>query len=356
MRLSGRTLSLTAAVSPRHRRRGMASSAASLAPPSMRAAVTVDEVDRDLYVGRAERLWVPPGLPTVFGGQIAACAAMAAQLSTPPDLALASLHSYFLAPGLPDRDVVYKVARIRDGRSFATRSVQAVQGGQPIFSAEVQFHVREDPGGELGHQEHPPSVPPPDSLPSLRETYARLAADLRVPPTQLALLKQLVDAPFPVDFRPCDAGWDPLAAAPQSPPARRRMWMRCTELLHADDAHVRRASIIYQSDWLLASTMLLPHGLHFASDRVGLMTSLDHVIHFAAGDPPCGWLLHDMESPLLRGARGINVGRIFSQSGLLAAHCVQEALVRLRSWRGQGTREPRPAADAAQGGGAPPAG
>jgi acyl-CoA thioesterase-2 len=256
---------------------------------------------------------------------------------------LHSMHSYFLLPGDGTRNIVYHVSRLRDGGSFCTRDVKAVQDGRAIFGAELSFH-KSEPGG-LEHQAAMPEAPAPEGLASLQQIYAALLNDPRLPPPAVALVRRYVNAPFPVEIRPC-AGWDPLRSS-RVTPARQLVWMRVTEALGCPAAarDLHRSAVAFASDWSLASTMLLPHGLHYAHPSIAMIASLDHVLHYAADTDFAadGWLLYEMESPLLKGARGVNLGRIYTRDGRLIVCCLQEALVRMRG----------AAAAAAAGSGAP---
>lgn len=318
----------------------------------MRAALALEEIDTDIYRQRHENLWVPPMRRSVFGGQIAAGAMRAAQLSAGDaehsGMTVASLHSYFLSRGDPARDIVYKVSRLRTGKSFSTRSVVAVQHGQAIFGAEVQLH-RTEPGGPE-HQSEAPAAPDPDTLPSLRDLYRSMLAVPKIKSAHGNLILKYIEAPFPVDIKLCaPQQWNPLQPK-RVWPAKQMVWMRCTEAL-GDDANLHQSAVTYASDWSLASTMLLPHSISFASSRVAMIASLDHVMHWAgnAAFRADEWLLFDLESPLLHGARGLNIGRIFTRDGRLVAHCLQEAVVRMRD----DAPAPAAAAGAAAPGGVP---
>ena len=275
--------------------------------------------------------------------------------------------------------IIYRVTRLRDGKSFATRSVVATQHGKAIFSAgesqlatepvatsaltlqlaavisshiacshfrlllpcraEIQYHIGEE--SVISHQCKMPVVPPPESLPNMQEHYKRVMSDPRLHPSVAPRIEKYLHAPFPIDVRPCKAV-DYFSPVPQED-ARTQVWLRCTEDLgpavtaNVATQHAERflhtAAVTYASDWSLASTMLLPHGLNFGSTRLSMIASLDHVLYFAAGVTfrADEWMLFDLESPVLRGARGLNIGRIFTRDGILIATCIQEALVRVRT-------------------------
>jgi len=241
----------------------------------MTRALTLEELDRDLYRSPADVLWTPPAGRSVFGGQIAAAALRAATLSLDDahaGFSISSLHSYFLLGGDHNRPIVYRVTRLRDGRSFSTRSVTATQGGQAIFAAEVQFHREEGTPDSLEHQvDFPAGVPPPESLPSMQENLKAYLADPRLRKEMVPFVTKYIQAPFPMDIRPLSPV-DPFGPVPV-PSARQLVWMRCTEALGpaetgkrvGAESFLHTAAITYASDWSLASTMMLPHGLAYGA-------------------------------------------------------------------------------------------
>jgi acyl-CoA thioesterase-2 len=262
----------------------------------MTRALTLEELDRDLYRAPAEVLWKPPAGRAVYGGQIAALSLRAAYQTLSTEHAgftLSSFHSYFLLPGDPTRPIVLRVQRLRDGRSFCTRSVVATQAGEAIYNAEVQFH-RSEPS-TLEHQvDMPADVPAPETLSSMQENVQRYLSDPRLPKQYVPFLLKYANAPFPVDIRPCKPV-DPFA--PQRVvPARQLVWMRCTEDLGppvssgsaeagSAEAFLHTSAITYASDWSLASTMMLPHGLTYHSPRVAMVASLDHCLWWTPDTP-----------------------------------------------------------------------
>lgn len=231
----------------------------------MTRALTLEELDVDLYRTPAEVLWTPPNGRSVYGGQIAANALRAATLSLDESHAgfgIASFHSYFLLGGDHTRPIIFRVLRLRDGRSFSTRSVVASQGGKAIFSAEVQFHREESE--DLEHQvAFPVNVPPPESLSSVTQLMQRVLDDPRLREQQRPLVERYLRAPFPVDVRPT-APQDPFAPSRVNP-ARQLLWLRCTEDLgppaasgdpaaaaSAAERFLHTAAITYASDWRCA--------------------------------------------------------------------------------------------------------
>jgi acyl-CoA thioesterase II len=347
----------------------------------MTRALELEEIEPGLYRQPASALWVPPGAKGVFGGQILGGAMSAAHRTLAPsvDFPLHSMHAYFLLSGNATKPILYRVNRLRDGRSFATRSVTALQDGTPIFEAQLSYHRVEGAtapaagvGGstEISHQIDMPAAPHPDTLPSMTDTLHSLLADPRLQPAYVPLVRKSLEAPFPIDVRPV-AARDVFNPQPVWP-ARQLAWMRCTEPLAAGNADLHRSVLAYASDWSLASSSLLPYRLTFASPRVTHMASLDHCLYYhavaaqggGAGFRADQWMLYEMESPVARGARGLNLGRIWAPApaalsagapggaagggaplvsgagGLLLASCVQEGLYRVRP--------PQPAASTAQ--------
>jgi acyl-CoA thioesterase-2 len=247
----------------------------------------------------------------VFGGQVAAQAVVAASRTV--DLGrIHSLHSYFLRLGDPTIPILYTVDRIRDGRTFATRRVVAIQHGQAIFNLACSFHVDEE---GLDHSDAMPDVPGPHELPELGQLSAELSPG--------SPLKFLEDSGLDVRF----VGGPPWTRK-EVPQAREAVWMRTRERL-GDDPVVHLAIVTFSSDLILLPTILQRHGIsawrsgHFAA-------SIDHCMWFHHPIRADEWLLYDAESPAAHGARGLSLGSIYDERGLLVASIAQEGLVRKR--------------------------
>jgi len=252
----------------------------------------------------------------VFGGQVAAQALMAAgrtvEVGRPH-----SLHAYFLRPGDPTVPILYEVDRIRDGRSFTTRRVVAIQHGRAIFNMSASFHVAE-PGPE--HQEPMPAVPPPESVePEL--DLIRGIAD-RIPESLRAVLTQ----DRPLDFRPVDPV-DPFS--PSARPPLKYMWVRAQGRL-PDETLSHQAVLAYASDYGLLATALLPHALSIRTPGLQVAT-LDHAVWFHRPFRADEWLLIAMDSPAAYGARGFARASVFTRDGRLVASLAQEGLTRVRA-------------------------
>ncbi|MBD0865326.1 MAG: acyl-CoA thioesterase II [Rhodobacteraceae bacterium] len=249
----------------------------------------------------------------IFGGQVIAQALMAAY-RTVPDRLCHSLHAYFIRPGTPDAPVTYSVDRARDGGSFTTRRVVALQHGQQIFNMSASFHVAED-GWDY---EHPmPVVEGPDKL--LERSKVRPQTVSRIPERYHADFLR----PRPIEIREV-APRDPFAPEPQSDV--NHMWFRMGGAKGADP-HMQHCLLAYASDMNLLSSGLRPHGLTWFQDKV-MSASLDHAMWFHRPTHFDGWHLYAMDAPFTGGARAFNRGKIFSRDGHLVASVAQEGLMR----------------------------
>jgi acyl-CoA thioesterase-2 len=249
----------------------------------------------------------------VFGGQVAGQALVAAARTVPADRPVHSLHAYFLRPGDPTVPILYEVDRIRDGRSFTTRRVVAIQHGRAIFNLAASFHCPE-PG--LDYQTPPPAAPRPEQVPSFTERYAEHADRLG----------DWISRPRPIDVRHVDAP-PPFETRPAS--ARQLVWLRADGTL-PDDPVLHACILTYASDMTLLDTSLLPHELAFREGRL-MMASLDHAMWFHRPFRADDWLLYDQDTPSSSGARGLARGSLYTADGALAVSVVQEGLIRVLS-------------------------
>ena len=258
----------------------------------------------------------------VYGGQVLAQALVAAGRTVERDMAREgapndgrrchSLHAYFLLPGDVGAPIVYDVETLRDGGSFSTRRVTAIQHGRPIFNASLSFH-RPEKGPE--HQSDPaPGAPAPGGLASEPELAERFA----VPEPVRAILTR----DRPIDFRPVDPA-DPFAG--EARPARSATWLRAAGAM-PDDPLLHQALFAYASDWGLLGTATQPHG-QSVFDGTIQAASLDHAVWFHRPFRADGWLLYAMEAPTAYGARGFARGAAYAD-GVLVASTAQEGLVR----------------------------
>jgi acyl-CoA thioesterase-2 len=247
----------------------------------------------------------------VFGGQVAGQALVAAARTVETDDGTVhSLHAYFLRPGDPSVPILYDVDRIRDGRSFTTRRVVAIQHGKPIFHLSASFQ-RVEPGME--HQATMPVVAPPGSLPTFKERWAPHAAELGDRYTR----------PRPIDFR--TENWDPEDRKGPLPPIQ-RVWFKASGEL-PDDPVLHTCILTYASDMTLLDTTTLPHGGEY-DDKHMQVASLDHAMWFHRPFRADEWLLYDQDSPSASGARGLARGLVFAHDGRLIATVMQEGLIR----------------------------
>lgn len=256
------------------------------------------------------------GWQRVFGGQVLGQALVAAARTVAPDRPVHSLHGYFLLAGDPSRPIIYDVERIRDGGSFTTRRVKAIQHGRPIFSMSSSFHKAEQ-GFE--HQSPMPAVPPPEALPNPKDVIAPHLDTLPV------AMRSYWSRERPIDMRVDDLSRY-LTREKKTPV--QNIWIKASGRL-PDDPIVHQAVLAYASDFTLLDTALIAHGkLLFDADVQ--LASLDHGIWFHRPFRADEWLLYVQDSPSGFGARGFCRGSIFSRDGLLIASVVQEGLMRQR--------------------------
>ncbi|MEU5124550.1 acyl-CoA thioesterase [Streptomyces mobaraensis] len=275
----------------------------------------LERIEEDIFRGTSR----PALIPRVFGGQVAAQALVAAGRTVPDDRFPHSLHAYFLRAGDPGAPIVYTVDRIRDGRSFTTRRVVAVQRGRPIFHLSASFQLHEE---GLEHQEPAPPAPDPLTLPTAAELLPRYADRFAGPD----VVERLLEARAAVDLR--YVGDPPFARYGEPREPRSQVWFRTNGKL-ADDPLLHVCLATYVSDMTLLDSVLLAHGRGgwVVGDVVG--ASLDHAMWFHRPFRADEWLLYDQESPTSQGGRGLARGRIFTEGGELAVSVIQEGLVRI---------------------------
>ncbi|MDJ0790212.1 MAG: acyl-CoA thioesterase II [Myxococcota bacterium] len=269
----------------------------------------LEEIELNVYRGQNE----PGREGRLFGGQVAAQALVAAR-RTVGDVPAHSLHGYFLRPGDPAVPVLYTVDRIRDGRSFQTRRVVAVQRGKAIFNMACSFHAAE-PGYE--HQAPMPESPDPETLPTWAE---RVAENLDRLPEEV---RAWAPRPRPIDMRHVHP---PTFLGGKPEPGPTLSWFRIEQPLPADDpAH--EAILTYVTDMGLVDSIVRHHGRKGPLGPV-MVASLDHAVWFHQPPRVDDWLLYQQESPGAHGARGFARGMIFARDGTLVASVAQEGLVR----------------------------
>jgi len=252
----------------------------------------------------------------VYGGQVLAQALVAAQETLPEGRTLHSMHAYFILPGEVHLPIVYQVERIRDGGSFTTRRVKAIQKGKDIFILSASFQ-REESGFE--HQLPMPNVPSPENL----RTDSELAEVFK---DTLPNLYQQYQTERPIEFRPVER-FDQLYRG-HLPPIR-HVWMKARGEV-PEQAGLHSCLLAYASDYNLLTTALNPHWEEALRGKL-MLASLDHGMWFHRGFRLDGWLLYALDSPSASNARGFTRGNIFDQAGRLVASVVQEGLVRYHS-------------------------
>jgi acyl-CoA thioesterase-2 len=247
----------------------------------------------------------------VFGGQVAGQALVAAGRTVGPDRHVHSLHAYFLRPGDPAVPILYEVDRIRDGKSFTTRRVVAVQHGEAIFNLAASFHLEEQ---GLDHQLPMPEAPDPESLPTFHERHKQWAEQMG----------DWYTRPRPIDVRHVD---EPPRAKQRGRAPCQQVWMRADGHL-PDDPLLHACVAAYASDMTLLDSLLLVHGLSWDDSRLR-GASLDHAMWFHRPFRADEWLLYDQESPSSHGARGLAHGRIYTRDGTHVLSVMQEGLLRV---------------------------
>jgi acyl-CoA thioesterase II len=276
------------------------------------ALLHLERLEMNLFRGNSRDI----GSERVFGGQVLG-QAMVAALQTVEGRPAHSLHGYFLRAGDASAPIVYHVDRSRDGGSFSSRRVVAIQHGTQIFHMAASFQVVEQ---GLEHQSSMPSVPPPESLQRFADVDESLLA--RAPQK----LRRVLAHTGPFDIRPIDP-FDPLHAHKRGP--TRRLWIRTVDRLSDDDG-LHRAMLAYLSDYHFITTAMLPHGVSLLDGHMQV-ASLDHAMWFHRSLRVDGWLLLDYQSPNASGGRGLAFGSIYARDGRLVASSAQEGLMRVRA-------------------------
>ena len=263
--------------------------------------LSLERIDSDLFRGRSQNL----GWGAIFGGQVLGQALSAAAQTVPSYRFVHSLHAYFLRAGDVRGSIVYQVDRIRDGSSFTTRRVVAVQNGEAIFSLAASFQV-DEPG--LDHHDEMPQVVGPEYLLSERDLAVKMGE--RIPEK----LRAMALAERPIELRQVQPR-NQLRPVPTEP--RRQIWLRAVDAL-PDDPALHRYLLAYASDFSFLTTSLDPHGASWLQPQMQV-ASLDHAMWFHRPLRMDDWLLFDIESPSASGARGLVRGRFFDRQGRLVA-------------------------------------
>ncbi|MFZ2290740.1 MAG: acyl-CoA thioesterase II [Halopseudomonas yangmingensis] len=272
--------------------------------------LALEKIEENLFRGNSQDL----GFRQLFGGQVLGQALSAASRTVPSERHVHSVHGYFLRPGDATLPIVYQVDLLRDGGSFTTRRVQAIQKGKPIFAMSASFQGDEE-GFE--HQCQMPEVQGPEDLPSEQEMAERNSHLI----PEAVRDKVLVGKP--IEIRPVGR-FNPFNPQPADP--RRYMWFRAAGSL-PDDPQVHRYMLAYASDFHLLGTALLPHAVSAWTPSMQI-ASLDHALWYHRPLRMDDWLLYAMDSPIACGSRGLSRGQIFNRQGELVASVTQESLMR----------------------------
>jgi acyl-CoA thioesterase-2 len=277
----------------------------------------LERLEVNLFRGRSPQVtW-----QRVFGGQVIGQALVAAcrtvdVAARPPH----SLHAYFLLAGDPKVPIIYEVERVRDGKSFTTRRVVAIQHGEPIFITSVSFHRAE---AGFSHQATMPAVPSPDQLPSEAEIRERVLPMMPEP------VRRYYERERPIELRPVEYG---RYLGQKIESGRFNVWIRATGTL-PDEPAIHQCVLAYASDMTLLDSALTPHG-RSVFEKTIMAASLDHALWLHRPFRADDWLLYSQDSPNMEAARGFSRGLIFARDGTLVASVAQEGLVRERRTEG----------------------
>ena len=262
------------------------------------------------------------GWQRVYGGQVIGQALVAASRTVEDENRIAhSLHGYFLRPGDTTIPIVYSVDRIRDGKSFNTRRVVAIQNGRPIFSMSVSFQVIEE---GLHHQISMPEAAAPEDCPSQDDLRKNYINDI---PEEYR--DNFLNREDPIEMRFQDGMND---FKPDPMPPHQRVWIRAVDKM-PDDVRLHQCVLAYASDMTLMDNAIRPHGIGWTEENFQT-ASLDHAMWFHQPFRADEWLLYYQDSPYSGGARGFNRGSFFTREGQLIASASQEGLMRLHPPRG----------------------
>lgn len=270
----------------------------------------LERIEKNIYRGQSQDL----GFGNVFGGQVIGQALSAASQTIDQAYSAHSVHCYFMLAGDASKPIIYTVDRIRDGRSFLTRRVVAVQNGRAIFSMAASFHKKEE---GFAHQDEMPDIEGPEGLENEREMAVRLSNHFPA-----AVIDKLL-CEKPIEIRLVNPV-DPINPTPRPP--EKYIWFRAIGKI-PDDMATHRYVLAYASDFHLVGTALYPHGKTFWSPDVQV-ASLDHAMWFHREFRMDSWLLYVMKSPSAGAGRGLNIGSIYTRDGVLVASVIQEGLQR----------------------------
>lgn len=272
--------------------------------------LTLEKIEENIFRGQSQDL----GFGSVFGGQVLGQALSAAYQTIQSVRKAHSLHAYFLRMGDVNKPIVYDVHCIRDGKSFTTRRVVAIQKGRAIFNMSASFQV-DEPG--FDHQDKVPEIMGPEGIES-EHGLAMAVAD-KIPER----IRDKILCKKPIEFRPVNP-IDPFFPEKRKPVAY--TWFKAIDKM-PDDFRVHQYMLAYASDFGFVTTSLYPHG-HSYWERDMQIASLDHALWFHRNFRMDEWLLYVMKSPNAHKAKGLNIGSIYTQEGKLVASVAQEGLIR----------------------------
>lgn len=270
----------------------------------------LEKLDDNLFIGQSQDL----GFKALFGGQVIGQALSAAKQTLAQERQLHSFHSYFLRPGDAKKPVTYIVEITRDGRSFSTRRVQAMQNGKAIFNLTASFQIE-----ELGfeHQDDMPAVVGPEGLATIQEL--QMQHKDKIPQA----MHSTIFAERPIEFRPVkEYDW----LNPKKSSSKNQVWMRAKGDM-PNDLRIHKYLLGYASDYNFLPTAVHPHGRSIWSKDFQIAT-IDHSMWFHRDFKFDDWLLYDIDSPSASGGRGLVRGKIYNQQGQLVASTAQEGVIR----------------------------
>ena len=272
----------------------------------------LEHLEENLFRGQSENI----GGPRVFGGQVIGQALTAAVRTVPSKRFVHSLHAYFLRPGDMEYPIIYDVERTRDGGSFTTRRVVAIQKGEPIFDMALSFHKKEK--GQ-SHQIDMIDIPGPEECISELEVKKKMIDKVPLKYRDFFLRER------PIEIR--NLPGEGMFEEPKKKPPHKHVWMKAVGKI-PDDVVQHQAILAYASDMGLLSTSMNPHRLSFAKGNV-MSASLDHAMWFHRPFRADEWMLYSTDSPSASNARGFNRGSVYTEDGVLVASAVQEGLMRI---------------------------
>lgn len=280
------------------------------------ALLTLETIEENLFRGVSQDL----GFRQLYGGQVLGQCVSAASQTVDTARHVHSMHGYFLRPGDATLPVVYQVERVRDGGSFSTRRVTAIQKGKPIFTCSASFQFDEE---GFHHQNLMPEVPGPEELKS--ETELARMVEAMIPER----MRERATSDKPIEIRPVTR-INPFAPKPCEP--IKHVWFRAAAPL-PDEPQLHKLLLAYASDFNLLTTSMQPHGVS-VFQKFMQVASLDHSLWFHGNLRMDDWLLYSMDSPWAGNARGFSRGSIFNRQGQLVASVAQEGLTRVREdWK-----------------------